>query len=173
MRKLFLGIASSVLMITGALAADPVITVEPAYIPDPGFDWDGFYMGVGVTGASFPAHTTGYLDLIAGANFTSGSMLFGVEGWIGGYRDSVPVHGWGGGIEGRLGLLATPDALLYVSGGGYFADTGDQFGTIGAGAEFAVTNDVTIDLEYKYWGWSNVAALIPAHSVGVSMNWHF
>ncbi len=173
MRKLLLTIAASTLMATGALAADPVMTIEPAYIESSsGFDWDGFYMGIGILGASFtPAASLGQIDFIAGANFTNGDMLFGLEGWLGFARDNLAIDEWGGGIEARAGYLITPEALLYVSGGGQFYNGGSQYGTIGAGMEFAVTDNVSLDLEYKYWGWSNTA--FTGHSIGASALWHF
>ena len=174
MRKILITMAASALMATGALAADPVITVEPAYVPSAGFDWDGFYMGVGVTGSSLSngivTDTTGYLDLIAGFNVTFGDALFGAEGWIGGYSDGT-FSGYGGGAAARVGYLMTPDALVYISGGGYFYDAGGQYGTIGAGVEFAMTDNVSLDIEYKYWGWSNTT--FTGHSLGASALWHF
>ena len=172
MRKILITMVASALMATSAMAADPVITVEPTYMPASSFDWDGFYMGVGISGTAYtPPLTSGAIDIIAGLNVTSGSMLFGAEGWIGGYSDSSPSSGWGGGLKARLGALITPEALLYVSGGGQFYDLGGQYGFIGAGAEFAVTDNVSLDLEYKYLGWSNT--LYTGHSLGVSALWHF
>lgn len=172
-KKLLLSVASVAILTTGALAADPIITVEPAYIePIAGFDWDGFYMGVGISGSTYtPALTAVSADIIAGFNVTSGSMLFGAEGWFGAHSDSSPATNWGGGLEARVGALITPDALLYVSGGGQFYDAGGQYGFIGAGAEFAVTDSLTFDLEYKYLGWSNT--LYTGHSLGLSALWHF
>ncbi len=173
MRKLLITVAAFTLMITGAIAADPVITVEPAYVePSTGFDWDGFYMGVGISGTAYtPALTAITGDIIAGFNVTSANMLFGAEGWVGIHSDSSPSTAWGGGLEARVGALVTPDALLYVSGGGQFYDGGGQYGFVGAGAEFAVTNNVSIDLEYKYLGWSNT--IYTGHSLGLSALWHF
>lgn len=175
MQRLLIGIATSTLLITGALAheAEPVITIEPTYMPDAGFDWNGFYMGLGITGTGFTpfSGTMGSIDLIAGVNVTSGNLLFGLEGWVSGWRAS-----WGGsdisaGIGTRVGYLATPEMLLYASGGGQFYTDGAQYGTIGAGVEFAVTDNVSIDLEYKYWGWSNT--IFTANSFGLSTNWGF
>ncbi len=172
MRKLLLTIAASTLMVSGAIAADPIITVEPAYIPQSySFDWDGFYAGLGVTGIMPSAGTNfGSLDLIAGANFTNGDMLFGLEGW-GNYTGDGVTTAWGGGLEARIGYLATPEALLYASAGGQFYDTGVSYGTLGGGVEFAVTDDLSLDLEYKYWLRSG--STTTAHSIGVSALWHF
>jgi len=176
MHKLFIGVATFALLATGAIAhePEPILTIEPAYMPATGFDWDGFYMGLGVTGSSLSnivTETTGYLDIIAGFNVTSGSVLFGAEAWIGGYSANTGDTGWGGGAAARVGYLISPEALIYLSGGGYFYDAGAQYGTIGAGAEFAVTDNLSIDLEYKYWGWSNNGWT--GNSIGVSTNWGF
>ena len=176
MRKLLLAISATALMATGAMAADPVMTIEPAYMePSNGFDWDGFYMGVGVTGSSLTnilTETTVYLDVIAGANMTYGDVLFGLEGWIGSnYESTTSTSGWGGGLAARIGYLVDPSVLIYASGGGYFYDGGAQYGTVGAGIEFAVTDNVSIDVEYKYWGWSNNGWT--GHSIGASALWHF
>jgi len=173
MKKLFLSVVASVLIATGAFAADPVITVEPAYIaPDSNFDWNGFYMGVGISGSSSTGNLlTAYADFIAGINIVQDDILFGIEGYINGYSSNSPTSGYGVGIDTRIGYLATPDALLYLSGGGYFYDTGTQTASIGAGAEFAISDNVSLDLHYRYWGWSSTAVI--GHSLSASALWHF
>ncbi|HHG89453.1 MAG TPA: porin family protein [Devosia sp.] len=171
MRKLLLGVAASALLATGALAADPVDTVQPTF-SSAGFDWDGFYVGLGVTGGQWSnTESFGLVDIIAGVNVTAGDVLFGGEAWIGGYGTSFGFTGVEGGLEGRLGYLVSPEALIYLSGGGQFFDAGGQYGTVGAGVEFAVTDNVSLDLEYKYWGVSNNG--FTAHSIGASANFHF
>ncbi len=171
MRKLLLGVAAAALLSSGALAADLNVVVPETYATT-AFDWDGFYMGLGVTGGQW-SNTEGFglFDVIAGVNVTAGDVLFGAEAWVGGYATSFGFTGLEGGVAGRLGYLVTPDALMYLSGGGQFFDAGGQYGTIGAGVEFAVTDNVSLDLEYKYWGVSNTG--FTAHSIGASANWHF
>lgn len=177
MRKLLLAISATALiatgaMTTGAMAADPVMTIEPAYVaPSASFDWDGFYMGVGITGLALNTGTNvGFADLIAGFNVTYGDVLFGAEAWVGGWGTNVPTSGWGYGAAARVGYLMTPEALLYVSGGGYGLATGGSLGTVGAGVEFALNDYVSIDLEYKYW-MTSIATT--GHSIGASALWHF
>ncbi|GLQ18580.1 outer membrane protein [Maritalea porphyrae] len=159
---------AAALISTSAYAADPVAN------PSTGFDWDGFYAGVGVTGTSFsnggPAETVGFVDAIIGFNVTNDQILFGLEGWIGAYADSSST-GTGGGVEARVGYLANPDMLIYTGVGRYHFDAGGQYTTVGLGAEFVVGDNVTIDTEYKYWGWSNTG--FTGHSIGASANWHF
>jgi len=168
-KKILLGTASALLISGSALAADPVQDYSSN-----GFDWDGFYMGVGVTGSSLtnggPAVTTAYVDIIAGFNVTNDQLLFGLEGWLGGYNGGGS-SGSGGGIEARAGYLASDDMLIYASAGRYHYDAGGQYTTVGLGAEFVVADNITLDTEYKYWGWSNTG--FTGHSIGVSANWHF
>ena len=170
MKKLLLSVAATALFATGALAAD--LNATPASYDSATFDWDGFYIGLGVSGTSWvPASPSyGYIDVIAGFNATSGDMLFGAEAWISGYSDGT-ASGYSGGAEARIGYLVSPEALVYLSIGGTAFDAGAQYGQIGGGVEFAVTNDVTLDLEYKYAAWTNTA--FNSHTVSASANWHF
>ncbi|MCF6303337.1 MAG: hypothetical protein L3J13_09085 [Devosiaceae bacterium] len=172
MKKLLLGVAATALLTTGAIAADPVMAPETVYNSTT-FDWDGFYLGLGISGTSWvPASPSyGYVDLIAGFNVTSGNMLFGGEGWISGYSDGAADSGYSGGIEGRIGYLMTPESLFYLSAGGMAFSGGAQYGQLGAGVEFAVTDNVSIDLQYKYDVWSST--IFNGHTVGISANWHF
>ncbi len=201
MRKLLLSIAVPALMTTGALAHSPVVAPEPmtpapTYKSD-GFNWGGFYMGLGISGSALAvdnttsnddtasdddtafnnnrtfnnntAFKTGYLDLIVGVNMTADSLLFGLEGWISGFSGDWS-NGFGAGAQARLGVLVSPEVLLYLAGGG-FIDTVDQYGTIGGGVEFAVTDNVSLDLEYKYWMSLNSA--VTGNGIGASLNWGF
>jgi outer membrane immunogenic protein len=177
MNKLLLGIAASAMLTTGALAHTPApAPAAPAPAPtynSAGFDWDGFYMGLGLTGIAFNpgGSTMGAIDIIAGVNVTTGNVLFGGEGWVGGYADSLGFTGVEAGIAGRLGYLVAPEVLIYLSAGGQFFDAGAQYGTVGGGVEFAVSDNVSIDVEYKYWGWSNNG--FTGNSIGASANWGF
>jgi len=180
MHKLLLGIAASSLMVTGALAHSVPATPAPAPAPtynSATFDWNGFYAGVGITGLALSSSTTfGIGDIIAGVNVTSGNALFGLEGWIGGWTSSgKPSSGYDVGFEARLGYLVTPEAVLYLSGGGALltpiGGTGTTYGTIGAGGEFALTDNVSLDLEYKYW--VRTGGGVTGNSLGASLNWGF
>lgn len=138
------------------------------------FDWDGFYAGLGVTGSSLTngvTDTAGYLDFVVGGNVTSGNFLFGAEGWVGLYGISGGNSGVGGGVEGRIGFLLSEEVLLYTGIGGYFQGNGGNYGTLGLGAEFAVTDYVSVDAEYKYWAWSDNG--FTGHSLGLSALYHF
>ena len=178
LKTTLLAAASTVLFAQTALAADPVEQYDDWESPvvSSGFDWDGFYAGVGITGSALsnggPNATRAYVDLIMGYNITHENILFGIEGWASGHESlSGSSSGFGAGIEARTGYLATDDLLLYAGVGGFFFDAGGRYGTLSLGTEFAVNDDVTIDANYKYWGWSNTG--FSGHSVGVSANWHF
>ena len=164
--------ASAALISTAAFAADPVAETTPG-----GFDWDGFYAGVGVSvdTASSGAATESYayIDAIIGFNATNDDILFGVEAWVGAYNEISPAtsNGVGGGAEARVGYLASPEALIYAGLGGYVYDGGGQYATLGLGTEFVVAENVTLDIEYKYWHGLNTTWT--GHSIGASANWHF
>jgi len=128
-------------------------------------------MGLGLTGLALNTGTNvGFADVIAGVNVTSGDILFGLEGWIGAWSSNAPATGYGGGAEARIGYLATPDALLYLSGGGYVTQSGSQIGTLGGGVEFAVSDNVSVDFEYKHW---LTSIGTNGNSLGASALWHF
>lgn len=166
----------------GALAVATALSTTMAHaadLPDaamayasPTFDWDGFYAGVGLAGSAYNTGVTiGQVEGVAGVNFTSGQLLFGAEiyaGW------AVNNGGAGSGLVGgevRAGYLVDPAVLLYISGGGQFFTNGAVgLGTVGAGVEFAVTDDVTLDFEYKFL-WNNAA--LNGHQIGASVLWHF
>lgn len=158
---------------SAALAADPVITPDPVIsYASPTFNWDGFYAGVGVTGATYSTNVNvGTIELYAGANATSGSMLFGVEGSVGWARNSANVDSFVVTGEGRLGYLVSSDALIYAAlGVEHYTNGSTTLGAVGGGVEFAVTQDMTIDLEYKYL-WDGAG--LTGHKVGASALWHF
>jgi outer membrane immunogenic protein len=114
--------------------------------------------------------------ILAGYNYQVGQLVLGMEadvqGWtVGEIRytaitgDFLTAHSkWGGSIRGRLGFAADR-ALLYVAGGAAFVSTetsipftGISVGgndvrvgwTVGAGVDYAITNDWFTGLEYRY-----------------------
>lgn len=128
----------------------------------------------------------------AGFNYQMGSIVLGLEGDIeaSGIRGSYRVApenlngtnskvDWQGSIRGRLGV-AMDRALLYVTGGVAFADfshtyiegttpLSERFSnvkagwTVGAGLEYAFTNNWTARAEYRYtdfgrFGYNSVVA---------------
>src|SRR5258707_1333499 len=114
--------------------------------------------------------------IMAGYNYQVGQLVVGVEadfqGWtVGEIRytavtgDFLTAHSkWGGTIRGRLGYAADR-ALLYVAGGAAFVSnetsipfTGISIGgddtrvgwTVGAGLDYAFTNNWFAGVEYRY-----------------------
>jgi outer membrane immunogenic protein len=158
---------------TGAQAADYSAPYSPS------FDWEGFYAGVGVSGTSYsvvffntPSLRFGEIDGVLGVNFMpAADWVLGAE-IFGGLSRSLDFNFTSGVIGGEVrgGYLVTPEALMYVSAGAvHYFNIPITFGTVGAGVEFAVTDDISLDLEYKLqWNFP-----VYGHQVGASVLWHF
>lgn len=130
----------------------------------------------------------------AGYNWQSGRFVFGVEGDIeggdvgGSFTRAGSSYGavdmsWQGSLRARAGI-ASDRTLFYMTAGWAFADadfTGQSFATagaccgysksidgwtLGAGIEYAVTNNVTLRGEYRYTDFGTVKGNIGS---GVSM----
>jgi outer membrane immunogenic protein len=114
--------------------------------------------------------------ILAGFNYQVGQLVLGVEGDFQGWTvgkvrytavtgDFLTAHSkWGGTIRGRLGYAADR-AMLYVTGGAAFVSnetsiptTGISIGgedtrvgwTVGAGLDYAFTNNWFTGIEYRY-----------------------
>jgi outer membrane immunogenic protein len=114
--------------------------------------------------------------ILAGYNYQVGSVVLGVEGDFEGWTvgkirytsitgDFLTAHSkWGGSVRGRLGY-AVDRALFYVAGGAAFVSsktsiptTGISIGgddtrvgwTVGAGIDYAFTNNWFTGVEYRY-----------------------
>jgi outer membrane immunogenic protein len=149
------------------------------------------------------------IGVTAGANFTvSEAIILGIAAdiaWadITGADDTLfgdPTHtiNWDGSIRGRLGFDGGA-FMPYVTAGFAFANAtrttesggGDEVSnthigwTAGVGVEFAATEDMSIDLQYRYtdlgeeqYVWPNIIASDPvidinSHALTVGLNWHF
>ncbi|WP_027833419.1 outer membrane protein [Maritalea myrionectae] len=168
---------STLLMSGAALAADPVeYPPLPEEYESNGFDWDGFYAGIGLSGSSLSNDTNtvnrAYVDAIIGFNATYNDFLVGVEGWAN-VHDAINIadYGYGIGVEGRMGYLVTDSVLVYGGIGQYLFDGGALYSTAGIGTEFAISDEMSLDLEYKYW--YTQANDYSGHSLGASALWHF
>ena len=114
--------------------------------------------------------------ILAGYNYQAGNVVLGVEGDFEGWTvgkirytsitgDFLTAHSkWGGSVRGRLGFAADR-ALFYVAGGAAFVSsktsiptTGISIGsddtrvgwTVGAGIDYAFTNNWFTGVEYRY-----------------------
>jgi outer membrane immunogenic protein len=125
--------------------------------------------------------------ILTGYNYQAGQFVLGVEGdfqgWtVGAIRytaitgDFLTAHSkWGGSIRGRLGYAADR-ALFYVTGGAAFASietsipfTGISVGgdgtrmgwTVGAGLDYAITNNWFTGLGYRYSQYQSRSLIYP------------
>ncbi len=143
-----------------------------------------------------PIDLTGWLGgAHLGVNFQDGNLVGGVEV----LADYAPFSGDDGGLNGDtnslsgqfLGTLAgrigfaADEFLFYLSGGGAVLtataevlDVGEEesdgltfFGwTVGAGAEFAVTEDVSIRADYRYYSFGQQVASFPVNAYDMGFN---
>jgi outer membrane immunogenic protein len=149
----------------------------PMYVP-PVFTWTGFYLGVnggygvgGASGSNFGNPSGGFVGGTAGYNYQVGQFVAGVESdldWADLTKSGVNAVGPYGTrtdslftARARAGV-ALDRALLFVTGGYAGAETnlnlpgfGSQSdwrsgGVIGAGLEYAFTNNISAKAEYLY-----------------------
>jgi outer membrane immunogenic protein len=177
MKKLVLA-TSAILLSAPAFAADLPRAAEPVapapYIAPAAFNWSGFYVGVNAGyafGGDFDIDALDSADGFvggaqAGYNFQFDPIVVGIEGEIAyadvsdKFADLEGTLNWRGSVTPRLGF-AIDRFMPYLKGGLAFGDvevkdaTGKddktQLGwTVGAGAEYAVTDNVTVRAEYNY-----------------------
>lgn len=178
MRRLLLA-AAAMLLASPALAADiPTVDepIAPNYIAPMGFDWTGFYVGANL-GYGFSSDFNDKANLLldeasgftggvqAGYNVQFDPMVVGIEGEVdyanisdrfGGAKGSLD---WRGSVTARLGW-AIDRFLPYVKGGLAFGDVSFDTGqsdskvlwgwTAGVGAEYAITDNVSVRAEYNF-----------------------
>ena len=125
--------------------------------------------------------------ILAGYNYQAGNVVLGVEGDFEGWTvgkirytsitgDFLTAHSkWGGSVRGRLGFAADR-TLFYVAGGAAFVSsetsiptTGISVGgddtrvgwTVGAGIDYAFTNNWFTGLEYRYSQFESKSLVYP------------
>jgi outer membrane immunogenic protein len=136
------------------MAADLFIptTPEPIY-ESAGFSWDGLYAGVeagGLFNGGAGSDTRGLVGGVVGVNFTvADPIVLGVE-LQGDYVFESDVGGDDAGLFlalGHVGAVVTDQVLVYAAGGfGAVSQAGTSNGVyaLGAGVDFAVTDNVSI-----------------------------
>jgi outer membrane immunogenic protein len=198
---LLAGVAG-VSLVSAASAADLIID-EPAPevgVLDVGGNWDGLYVGgfAGWAGGDVDV-TDGPEDIFdidgwligaaLGANFSLGNgIVAGVVGdiaWSDIGNDDFDFNvNWVGSLRGKLGFdagafLPYLTAGLAVAGTDWDGIENTHFGwTAGAGVEYAVSEELSVDLLYRYsdYGPQEYAGTDyegQTHQVTVGLNWHF
>jgi outer membrane immunogenic protein len=163
----------------------------PAYVA-PTFTWTGFYLGLNGGGAfangggSFGNPSGGVVGGTVGYNYQMGQFVLGLEGdwdWADldkkGFNPTIGAS-YKNNIDdiltarARLGY-AIDRTLLFVTGGyagfdervsfpglGSSASSWRSGGVIGAGVEYAFTNNITAKVEYLYLPTGNDVTLLGA-----------
>lgn len=185
-------------LVSGAQAADLIID-EPAagVVEVASGNWDGLYVGafVGGLGGTFENSVGTEWDISGwlagvnlGANFTvADGIVLGVVGdvaWTNAENDVNPLSvDWTASLRGRLGFdagsfLPYLTAGLAVAGGEIAGVNETHVGwTAGAGVEFAVADNISVDLLYRYsdYGTAEYPAEfgLTSHAVTVGLNFKF
>jgi outer membrane immunogenic protein len=189
-------------LVSGAQAADLIID-EPAagVVEVASGNWDGLYVGAFVGGlagtftddsSNAEYDVSGWLAGVnLGANFTvADGIVLGVVGdvaWSNAEnQDGAPLSvDWTGSLRGRLGFdggafLPYLTAGLAVAGAEIDGINETHVGwTAGAGVEFAVADNISVDLLYRYSDYGSVDYgagddfSLTAHAVTVGLNFKF
>lgn len=188
-----------------AFAADmPARMPAKAYAPAPVATWNGCYAGIAggwgwadVTGTHIDGGNVGGT---LGCNVQMNNWVYGIEGdalWSD-IRDTEPglfkfKQDFLGSVRGRLGVLITPTALLYGTGGlgighlslnGLGGNAGINFDdthvgwVAGGGLEWMVAENWTAKVEYLHYGFtvkdgSFGSANYDVDAVRVGLNYRF
>lgn len=179
----------------------------PGFVQAPSGHWDGAFVGVfggyagGEATSPIDFDLNGYLAGVnAGANFTlGGGIVAGIVGdlaWSNITDDEVFAPpsafdvNWVGSIRGRVGYDAGA-FMPYLTAGLAFANTaltafnGNEVGsnthfgwTVGAGLEVKATDNLSVDLAYRYSDYGAATYGVTAwdfnaHQVTAGLNWHF
>jgi outer membrane immunogenic protein len=176
MKVLGLGIAAALLLATApVMAADLIADIPADEVIAVATSWDGVYVGIGGTvfSSTTIAETGVGAEGVIGVNKTLGdNFLLGGEVYGALVRSSLgPPAYFVVGAEGRAGFLASEAVLLYGATGVELTAGGSIYATVGGGVEFAATENLSIDVEYKYFVPVNNAW--QGHELGATLNWHF
>jgi len=165
-----------------ALAADLIVASDEVAVASDGFDWARPYIGAELA-SEFPLFDDGdtYLGggIFAGVNvLVTDNVLLGIQGTadLVSNGDETWAELF---VLGRAGVLVTPDVLLYgVAGVGYefdveeSDDNGEPY-QLGAGIEFAVTEDVTLRGQLTGYGSFDSDDLFDYARATVGVAFHF
>jgi len=205
MHKFLIGAAAAALLASPALAADLYIQpAAPSLIGSASVvNWSGFYAGANVgygwgkfENGGVAVDSKGLLGGVqAGYNYDFGGFVLGVEGDIqladiryeaaGG--DIIRIDSFGT-LRARAGA-AVDRFLPYVTGGlaygrlttesmGATKTAGNTGWTIGAGLEYAATDNISVKAEYLYTDFGNIdygfgPVKTTAHVLRAGLNYKF
>jgi outer membrane immunogenic protein len=137
-----------------ALAAEPITvpidsTGRSIPLTEGATDWSGFYAGVyGVAQRSDDNGTQAGLGVSAGVNAQIDFVLVGAEVSLQGLTGNTVDTAYGE-VVGRGGIVLNDDVLLYAAAGyGWDLAGGESDVLAGAGVEFALTDDVSLNAQY-------------------------
>jgi opacity protein-like surface antigen len=145
------GAAVSVLALSAPVyAADLIIEDEPFMASPSGFDWEGAYIGV------FGGYAITFGEPIFGGEL--GYNFLPAENFLLGIEGSVLIYPFDGDHEaflrGKAGFVADQVAIYGLAGIGEYNFTTPLY-DLGAGVEFAVADNITINGEVfgrQVWG---------------------
>ena len=121
--------------------------------PPPVFSWTGFYVGANIGGAW--AHDGFHDVFLTNFNNSSNGVFIG-GGWVG--SNSLTLTNLTTGLQFTCGSFNGFGNACSNSTGGWL---------LGAGFEYAFTNNWTVKAEYDYLGLGNLTVLVPAGAFGV------
>lgn len=190
------------------------VPAAPVIVPpqSTAFDWSGFYAGINLGynfGSVYDSNGDAVYESVngliggvqAGANFQFDGFVLGIEGDLqhsDAFQDEVvetAALNYFGTVRARAGVAL--DAFMpYVTGGLAFGEgtvysggtdwaTASHLGwTAGAGVEAAVTDDMSVKVEYLYTdlgeqtytlenAGTSVDAGLNSHTIRAGLNWHF
>jgi outer membrane immunogenic protein len=137
-----------------ARAADPITvpidsTGRSVPLTEGRTDWSGFYAGIyGVAQQSDVGGAQAGLGVSAGVNAQIDFVLVGAEVNLQGLTGETVDTAYGE-VVGRGGLVLSDDVLLYAAAGfGWDLAGGQPDVLAGAGLEFAVSDDISLNAQY-------------------------
>jgi len=169
LQALFAGLAVAGLVATGAHAADLMNMQTAAAYNPAAFNFDGFYLG-GQGGGELGGISAGTIGVVAGANFAvSDPVIAGAEFQADYYFNNSSTATYDFFALGRLGVVVTPDFLLYAAAGpGWVGGTGSY--TFGGGGEYALTD--SLSLKGEAFGVGNWSAAPSATKLQAGLLFH-
>ncbi|MEP7240723.1 MAG: outer membrane beta-barrel protein [Devosia sp.] len=169
-----LSAAAVATLMTGVSFGADLMMAPPAPAAAMTSDWTGGYIGVAGSWSQVQPSGDQSVDLnvVVGANLQTGMFLVGLEGHAGVDYDYTIASTQGtAGIAARAGFVVGDAALLYGAlGYDWYSGSGNTYYTASIGAEFMVSDSMSLDLRYTHGMGANNANTTDAVSAG--LNWH-